>query len=82
MYQIRKELDEPISADAQGLMDDVDVDEMTINPCPCTQEGKTLEVYVPYASVEFHWKYKQLEYWGDYGGVINIKYCPFCGRKL
>ena len=81
MYQVHEErVDEPISADEQGLIEAVD--EMTINPCPCTQEGKSLEVYVQYASVEFHWKYKQLEYWGDYGGVINIKYCPFCGRKL
>lgn len=81
MYQVHEErVDEPISIDEQGLIEAVD--EMTINPCPCTQEGKSLEVYVQYASVEFHWKYKQLEYWGDYGGVINIKYCPFCGRKL
>ena len=81
MYQVHRErVDEPISVDEQGLIEAVD--EMTINPCPCTQEGKSLEVYVQYASVEFHWKYKQLEYWGDYGGAINIKYCPFCGRKL
>lgn len=81
MYQVHGErVDRPISVDEQGLIEAVD--EMTINPCPCTQEGKSLEVYVQYASVEFHWKYKQLEYWGDYGGVINIKYCPFCGRKL
>lgn len=81
MYQVHRErVDEPISVDEQGLIEAVD--EMTISPCPCTQEGKSLEVYVQYASVEFHWKYKQLEYWGDYGGVINIKYCPFCGRKL
>ena len=81
MYQVHKErIDGPISVDEQGLIEAVD--EMTINPCPCTQEGESLEVYVQYASVEFHWKYKQLEYWGDYGGVINIRYCPFCGKKL
>lgn len=78
MYKICKERNEPLDVD--GLIQDED--EITIEPCPCTQEGKTLEVSVPYASVEFHWKHKQLEYWGDYGGVINIKYCPFCGRKL
>lgn len=78
MYCERKECDKPLEID--DLIEDVD--EMTINPCPCTQEGKTLEVYIQNASVEFHWKHKQLEYWGDYGGVINIKYCPFCGRKL
>ena len=78
MYKICKERNEPLDVD--GLIDDED--EITIEPCPCTQEGKTLEVSVPYASVEFHWKHKQLEYWGDYGGLIKIKYCPFCGRKL
>lgn len=78
MYCIRKECDKPL--EVNDLIQDVD--DMTMNPCPCTQEGKTLEVYVQYASVEFHWKYKQLEYFGYPGGVINIKYCPFCGRKL
>lgn len=78
MYRTCKERDKPLDVD--GLIDDED--EITIEPCPCTQEGKTLEVHVPYASVEFHWKHKQIEYWGDYGGLIKIKYCPFCGRKL
>lgn len=78
MYCEEKECDMPLEVD--GLIQDED--EVTMYPCPCKIEGMALNVSVQYASVTFHWKHKQIEYWGNYGGIINIKYCPFCGRKL
>ena len=78
MYNTIKEIEEPM--EENELVQEVD--EITMDPCPCTKEGTSLEVYVQFSSVTFHWKHKQLEYWGDYGGLIKIKYCPFCGRKL
>lgn len=62
MYCERKECDKPLEID--DLIEDVD--EMTINPCPCTQVGNI----------------NSLSIGGDCDEVINIKYCPLCGRKL
>ena len=59
MYCMRRELDKPVNEEL--LIQDVD--DMTMNPCPCKIEGMALNVSVQYASVTFHWKHKQIEYW-------------------
>lgn len=81
MYEIiGEDYEEPIKGDEPfGVYE---VDDININPCPCMRKRSALEVWVPYVSIKFHWNIKQIHYWGDNGGAINIKYCPFCGRKL
>lgn len=78
MYNLFKEEPEPIKIST--LITDEDI--ISLNPCPCTIKDKALEVYVQFSSVEFHWKHKQIVYYGDYAGIIKMNYCPFCGRKL
>lgn len=79
MYNVIKERREPASTDKYLIQDE---DIISLNPCPCTIKDKALEIYVQFSSVEFHWKHKQIVYYGDYAGIIKMNYCPFCGRKL
>lgn len=78
MYDLFKEESEPIKISTLIIEEDT----ISLNPCPCTIKDKALDVHTQFASVEFHWKYKQIVYYGDYAGIVKMNYCPFCGRKL
>ena len=79
MYNVIEEFyEKPIKEDSYFYP----FDEVNTNMCPCQQENTVLEFTIPYVTMRFHWKHKQLTYMGDSGGGTFIKYCPFCGRKL